>query len=180
MLKSFRQCTLVPVYWELSGLFPTEVHSTPAMIWSDNGTKFIGSNKSSMIVLKKQARSTSPRNLRKETLGGGSIHALRNIKMTFERLVRSFKRVLYTILGTLSLTLEVLKITFCLDEHTLIIRPLTPVSAEPSHLRATTNRFLLGKQSTEIPSDVGVEEFDYRKWHARAQIYTNAYLGALP
>ena len=65
--------------------------------------------------------------------------------------------MLYTILATLSLTLEVLKTTFCLDEHTLIIRPLTPVSAEPSHLRATTNHFLLGKQSTETSSDVGVK-----------------------
>ena len=93
----------------------------------------------------------------------------------WERLVRSFKRVLYTILGTRRLTHDVLNTTFCLVEHALNSRPLTPVSADPSDLGAITpNHFLLGNQATGIPSIVGVDEFDHRKRYARAQSYANA------
>ena len=93
----------------------------------------------------------------------------------WERLVRSFKRVLYTILGTRRLTDEVLNTTFCLVEYALNSRPLTPVSADPSDLGAITpNQFLLGNQANRIPSIVGVDEFDHRKRYARAQSYANA------
>ena len=93
----------------------------------------------------------------------------------WQRLVHSFKRVLYTILGTRRLTYEVLNTTFCLVEHALNPRPLTRVSADPSDLGAITpNHFLLGNQVTGNPSNVGVDEFDYRKRCPRAQFYANA------
>ena len=93
----------------------------------------------------------------------------------WERLVRHFKRVLYTILGTRRLTDEVLNTTFCLVECALNSRPLTPVSADPSDLGAITpNHFLLGNQATGNPSIVGVDEFDHRKRYARALSYANA------
>ena len=93
----------------------------------------------------------------------------------WERLVRSFKRVLYTILGTRRLTDEVLNTTFCLVEYALNSRPVTPVSADPSDLGAKTpNHFLLGNQATGIPTSVGVDEFDHLKRYARAQSYANA------
>ena len=93
----------------------------------------------------------------------------------WERLVRSFRRVLYTILGTRRLTDEMLNTIFCLVEHALNARPLTPLSADPSDLGAITpNHFLLGNQATGIPSIVGVDEFDHRKRYARAQCYANA------
>ena len=93
----------------------------------------------------------------------------------WETLVRSFKRVLYTILGTRRLTDEVLSTSFCLVEHGLNSRPLAPVSANPSDLGALTpNHFLLGNKATRIPSIVGVDEFDHRKRYARAQSYANA------
>ena len=93
----------------------------------------------------------------------------------WERLVRSFKRVLYTILGTRRLTDEVLSTTFCLAEHALNSRPLTPVSADPSDLGALTpNHFLLGNEARSLPSVIGVDEFDHRKRYARAQSYANA------
>ena len=48
----------------------------------------------------------------------------------WERFARSFKRVLYTILGTRRLTDEVLHTTFYLVENALNSRPLTPVNAD--------------------------------------------------
>ena len=117
---------------------------TPAMIWSDNGTNFIGADKELRECVEKW-----------NTLNITAELANKGIKWRFnppsaphqggiwERLVRSFKRVLYTILGTRRLTDEVLNTTFCLIEHALNSRPLTPVSADPSDLGALTpNHFL--------------------------------------
>ena len=65
--------------------------------------------------------------------------------------------------------------TFCLVEHELNARPLTPVSADPSDLGAITpNHSLLGNQAAGIPSIVCVDEFDHRKRYARARSYANA------
>ena len=93
----------------------------------------------------------------------------------WERLVRSFKQILYTILSTRCLKDEVLNTTFFLVEHALNARPLAPGSADPSDIGAITpNHFLLGNQSTAIPLIVGVDEFDHCKRYACAQSYANA------
>ena len=149
---------------------------SPAMIWSDNGTNFIGAEKELRECMEKW-----------NTLNIATELAHKGIKWRFnppsaphqggiwERLVRSFKRVLYTILGKRRLTDEVLNTTFCLVEYALNSRPLTPVCADPSNLGAITpNHFLLGNQATRIRSIVGVDEFDHRKRYARAQSYANA------
>ena len=144
------------------------------MLWSDNGTNFIGAEKELRECVEKWS-----------TLNIAAKLAHKGIKWRFsppsaphqggiwERLVRSFKRVLYTNLGTRRLT-DVLNTTSCLVEYALNLRPLTPVSADPSDLGAiTSNHFLLGNQATRIPS-IGDDKFDYRKWYARAQSYANA------
>ena len=149
------------------------LRGTPAMIWSDNGTNFIGAEKE----LRKSIEKWKVVNIAAEL-------AHKGIKWRFnppsaphqggiwERLVRSFKRVLYTILGTRRLTDEVLHTTYCLVENALSSHHLTPVSADPCNLNAKTpNHFLLGEYSTGIPSTVGNKEFDHRKHYARAQSY---------
>ena len=145
------------------------------MIWSDNGTNFIGAEKE----LRARVEKWNIVNIAAEP-------AHKGIKWRFnpprapqggiwERLVRSFKRVLYTILGTRRLTVEVLHTTFCLVENALNSRPITPVSADPCNLNAITpNHFILGENSTGIPSLVGNKEYDHRKRYARAQSYANA------
>ena len=83
--------------------------------------------------------------------------------------------MLYTILGTRRLTDEILLTTFCLVENAPNSRTLTPVSAEPCNLNASTpNHFLLSEFSTGISSVVGNNEFDNLKRYARAQSYANA------
>ena len=120
---------------------------TPAMIWSENGTKFIGAEKelAHKGIKWRFNKPSAPHQ-------GG----------IWERLVRSFKRVLYTILGRRRLTNEVLHTNFCLVENALNSCPLIPVSADPSDLNTITpNHFLLGEYSTGIPSVVGNIEFDH-------------------
>ena len=93
----------------------------------------------------------------------------------WEKLVCSFKRVLYTILGTHRVTDEVSSTTFCLVEHVFNSRPLTPVSPDPSDLGALTpNNFLLGNQARSHPSIIGAGECCHRKRYARAHSYANA------
>ena len=146
---------------------------TTAMIWSDNGTNFIG-------VEKELRESVEKWNI----VNNAAELAHKDIKWRFnppssphqggiwERLVHSFKRVLYTILGTRRLTDEVLHTTFCIVEHAL---NLTRVSADPCNLNAKTpNHFLLGEYSTGIPSVVRNNVFDHRKRYARAQSYANS------
>ena len=146
------------------------------MIWSDNGTNFIGKEKK----LRESIEKWNVVNIAIELAHTG-------IKWSFnppsapyqggirERLVRSFERVLYTILGTRRLKDEVLHTTFCLVENALNSRPLTPVSADPCDLNALTpNHFLFGEYFTVIPSVVGKIEFDHRERYARAQSYANA------
>ena len=148
---------------------------TSVIIWSDNGTNFVGAEKE----LRENIEKWNTINITVEL-------AHKGIKWSFnppsaphqggiwERLVRSFKRILYTILGTRRLTDEVLSTTFCLVEHALNSRPLTPVSTNPSDLGALTLNHFLGYQARSLPSIIGVDEFDHRTRYARAQSYANA------
>ena len=149
---------------------------TPSVIWSDNGTIFVGAEKElrtciqcwnqqapSIMVHKKLTWKFNP---------SGSPHQ----GGSWERLVRSCKRVFYAILGNRKLTEDVLLTTFCLVEQTLNARPLTPVSSDPNEFDALCpNYFLLGRPSSSLPSiNPAVNDFDHRKRFARAQAYANA------
>ena len=149
---------------------------TPAMIWSENGTNFIGAEKE----LREEVEKWNILNIAVEIAHKGIMRRFNPPSVAhqggiWERLVRSFKRVLYTILGIRRLTDEVLHTTFCLVENAPNSRLLTPVSADPCDLNALTpNHFLLGVYSSGVPSLVGNNEFDHRKRYARAQSYANA------
>ena len=92
----------------------------------------------------------------------------------WERMVRSCKRVFYSILGTRRLTDEVLSTTFCLVEQALNARPLTPVTDDPSELDALTpNHFLLGRPSASLPPAVSNSDPNLRKRYTKAQDYAN-------
>ena len=149
---------------------------TPAMIWSDNGTNFIGAEKEVQEKIEKWnvvniAAKLAKRGIKWRFNPSSAPHQ----SGIWERLVRSFRRVLYTIIGTRRLTDEVLHTTFCLVDNALNSRPLTPVSADSCNLNALRPiHFLLGEFSTSIPSVIGNNEVDHRKRYARAQSYANA------
>ena len=108
----------------------------PSIIWSDNGTKFVGPEKELVSTVESWNSSALP------------ILADEGIKWTFnppaaphhggacERLVRSCKQVFYAVLGNQKHTDEVLLTTFALVEQSLNARPLTAVSSKPNELGA--------------------------------------------
>ena len=81
---------------------------------------------------------------------------------SWERLVRSVKRVLYDILGSRRVTEEVLITTLCLVEQSFNARPIAAVSSNPLYLEALTpNHFILGQHAASFPSLSFEENFDH-------------------
>ena len=147
----------------------------PSKIWSDNGTNFVEEEKE-LLLCTRAWNDLAPALLVHKGIDwkynppssphhGGS----------WERLVRSCKRVFYSILTPRKLTDEVLQTTFCLVEQSLNARPLTAVSSDPNEIEALTpNHFLIGQRSVSFPSIATDEHFDHRKCYLRAQGYANA------
>ena len=146
------------------------------MIWSDNGTNFIGLEKKLHECIEKWniiniAAKLAHKGIKWKFTPPSAPHQVGN----WEKLVRSFRWVLYTIFGTRRLTDEMLNTTFYLVEHALNARPSRPVSADQSNLGAITpNYFLFCSQATGTPSIVGVDEFNRRRRYARGQSYVHA------
>ena len=67
-------------------------------------------------------------------------------------MVRSCKKTMMAIVGSRTLTDDVLSTTMCLVEQKYNSRPLTSVSDDPEDLEALTpNHFLLGRASSATP-----------------------------
>ena len=116
----------------------------PSTIWSDYGTNFVGAEKELLACIKNwngMAPTIFPQkgiawkfNPPDAPHHGGS----------WERLVRSVKRVLYDILSSRRVTEEILGTTLCLVEQALNSRPITPVCTDSRELEALTpNHFCL-------------------------------------
>ena len=88
---------------------------------------------------------------------------------SWERLVRSVKRVLYDIIGNRRVTEEVLETTLCLVEQALSSRPITPVSTDSLKLEALTpNHLLQGLHARRFPSLLPGEHFEHKKRYGLA------------
>ena len=148
---------------------------TPSKIWFDNGTNFVDVEKE-LLLCTRAWNDLAP-----------ALHVHKGIEWKYnppssphhggswERLVRSCKRVFYSILTPRKLTDEVLQTTFCLVEQSLNARPLTAVGSNPNEIEALTpNHFLIGQRSVSFPSIATDEHFDHRKRYLRAQGYANA------
>ena len=147
----------------------------PRVIWSDNGTNFVGAEKE-LLEATLRWNTDAPAALIVKGIHwkfnppGAPHHG-----GSWEIMVRSCKRVFYSILGNRRLTDETLCTTFCLVEQALNNRPLTPVSDDPNELEALTpNHFLLGRSSAALPSAVSGDQPDLRRRYTKAQAYANA------
>ena len=148
---------------------------TPSIIWSDNGTNFVGAEKELLLCIKNW-NAEAPLSLVHEGMKwkynppsaphqGGA----------WEQMVRSCKRVFYAILGSRKLTDEILNRNMCLVEGSLNARPLTPVSDDPDSLEfLTPNHFVLGHHSLTFPSLRSSENYSHSICYARAQSYASA------
>ena len=118
----------------------------PRTIISDNGTNFVGANKEMRAYIAEwNEQAIEERLLQEEITWKFNPPAAPHFGGVWERLVRSCKKAMYAVLGTRSVTEDVLATTMCLVEQILNGRPLTPVSSDVSDLNALTpNDFLIG------------------------------------
>ena len=139
----------------------------PKVIWSDNGTNFVGAEKELLGHLK----SVDQHRIKSKMSQNGIFWkfnppATPHQGGAWERLVQSSKRLFYKILGNRRLTDEVLSTVFCLVEQFLNARPLVPASSDVTDLEALTpNHFLLG-EVTSLPSfesSKGLDRHDHRR-----------------
>ena len=147
----------------------------PKVIWSNNGSNFVGAEKELLEVIPRwndyAPAALACKGIRWKFNPPIALHQ----GGSWERMVRSCKRIFYSILGNRRMTDETLNTTFCLVEQALNNRPLTPVSADPNELEALTpNLLLLGRSFQALPSLVPGDEPDLRRRYTKAQAYANA------
>ena len=128
----------------------------PKRIYSDNGTNLRGGERELRECLRqwnqtKIADALTQENIEWSFNPPGSPH----FGGVWERLVRSAKRAMNTILGHRSVDDEMLITVLTEVEAILNGRPLTHVSTDPTDLEALTpNHFLIGRACPQLPPGV--------------------------
>ena len=144
------------------------------IIWSDNGTIFVASEKYLLQnVLKWNQLSIAASMVKKGVnLKFNPPSAPHNCGVC-ERLVRRFEHTFCAILGNRRLTDKIIATLFRLVEQSFNARPLVPAGADATDLDALTpNNFLLGTAGSSLPSHSNCN-LDHRKRYARAQVYSD-------
>ena len=125
---------------------------SPMVMYSDNGTNFRGA----CTELKEQVRKIDAEKQREYALKNGLKWIFNppdapHMGGAWERLIKSIKTALSTVLKHHAPTEEVLYTLLCEIEHSVNSRPLTHVSVDPSDSESITpNHFLIGTSSGEI------------------------------
>ena len=134
-----------------------------SVIWSDNGTNFIASEKELLNnILSWNQQVLTETLVKKGIKWKFNPPSAPHYGGVWERLVRSFKHVFHAILGNRRLTDEILNTVFCQVEQSLNAHPLIPASADATDLDALTpNHFLLGNVGSSLPSHL-TSDFDHR------------------
>ena len=136
---------------------------TTSVLWSDNGTNFIDSDKELLQNVRNWNQQVLTELLVKKGIQWKfNPPSAPHHGGVWERLVRSFKHVFYAVIGSRRLTDEILATTFCLVEQSLNARPLVPASADATDLDALTPNisylelrvlyFRISKQTSTIAS----------------------------
>ena len=135
---------------------------TPITIMSDNGTNFVGTQKELFACVESWNKLAPAFFVQKGIRWKFNLPSAPHHGGSWERLVRSVKRVLYDILGNRRVTEEVLRTTLCLVEQSLNARPITAVSSNPlDQEELTPNHFILGQHAASFPSLRFEENFDH-------------------
>ena len=128
----------------------------PSIIWSDNGTNFVGAGKEVLPCIKNWNAEAPLSLVHKSIKWKYNPPSAQHQSEAWERMVRSCKRVFYAILGSRKLTNEILSTTMCLAEGSLSARPLTHVSDDPDSLEPTLNE----KVKWHAPSEYSLKTGD--------------------
>ena len=149
---------------------------TPSVIWSDNGTKFVGSKIELFENIWKWNEQAPEHLVHKKTTWKFNPPGTCHQGGSWERLVRNCKRVFYAIFSDRRLTDEILLTVFCLVEQTLNARPSTTLSSDPNDTDALTlNNFLFGRLNTGFPpTTTSAIAFNHRKRYERAHADADA------
>ena len=148
----------------------------PSTIISDNGTNFVGAERE----FAERATAWNKEGIEKHLNQRGirwkfNPNAAHHFERVWERLLRCFKKAMYAVLGSRSVTEDVPSTTMYIVEQTLNATPLTSVSSDVNDLEVLTpNHFLLGNKNRCLPYLPCAEEFlDNRKLVRQTQAYAN-------
>ncbi|XP_034836304.1 uncharacterized protein [Maniola hyperantus] len=117
---------------------------TPRVIYSDNGTNFIGADKELRYEFNKMIEKTEEKGIQWKFIPPGAPH----MGGAWERLVRSVKTALTATLNTRHPKEEILHTLLLEAEHLINSRPITDLSLDPDEQESLTpNHFLIGRSS---------------------------------
>lgn len=135
----------------------------PSVIYSDNGTTFVGANNELVDFLKKNSELIST-NLSNEGINWRFIPPRSpNFGGLWESNIKQVKYHLKRILGNSNLTYEDFSTVLTQIEAILNSRPLCPLSSDPTdYTPLTPAHFLIGKSLTAIPEACFVDIPDNR------------------
>ena len=137
----------------------------PSTITSDNGTNFVGAEK----VLRLGIRQWNKEHIRSSMRQKGIEWRFNTPRAShhggvWERLIRSIRRIMRSIVGERQLTDEELTTLLTTVERIMNDRPLTPVGDDPADLKTLSpSALLLGKLDTDLPMGVFMNADGYKK-----------------
>lgn len=150
---------------------------TPANMFSDNGTNFLGASK---IIQKPTALNLPNEIINELSINGTKWHFIPPSAPHFGGLweagIKSMKHHLKRIIGNSTLTFEELTTLLYQIEQCLNSRPLCPVTSDPSDLSILTpGHFLIGNSLLAPPDNP--KEFEnstiLSRWHLVQRLYHN-------
>ncbi|XP_023953383.2 uncharacterized protein LOC112057126 [Bicyclus anynana] len=116
----------------------------PKILYSDNGTNFVGANKELQLEYGKMIEKTEEKGIKWKFIPPGAPH----MGGAWERLVRSVKTALITTLNTRRPQEDILHTLLLEAEHLINSRPITEISLDPDDQESLTpNHFLIGRSS---------------------------------
>ena len=150
----------------------------PQKIWSDNGTNFVGAERVLSEALKAWNKNQINNYLRQREISWQfNPPTASHMGGSWERMIRSIRRILSTLLHTQIVSDDVLSTLMAEVEGILNSRPLTPVILDPKANEALTpNHLLLVRGTPNIPPGIFEKRDCYakRRW-AQVQYLANQF-----
>ncbi|XP_047535030.1 uncharacterized protein LOC125075608 [Vanessa atalanta] len=153
--------------------------SKPSIIFSDNGTQFVGAKNEIQNFLKQESLNLA-QYMANEGIDFKFIPAYTpHFGGIWEAGVKSVKYHLLRVLGNARLTFEELYTVLVQIESILNSRPLSPISSDPNDLTPLTpGHFLVGRPLTALPTSslINVNPNRLQRWELVEQLRQNFWI----